>query len=757
MGAGAPFGLIAQALRRAAAIATVTPDAARPRWARWVARHVVSPDANRVAEFLGELAGVGEKTPSAQLGAARTDARLMGDQIARAWEELVSAECGAGPVLVAFDDVHWGDLPSLGLVEGALRRLSEAPLMVLVLGRPELAEIFPRLFVDRGAQTLQLGALTKGSSEKLLRAALGDGVDPSAVARAVETSGGNAFYLEELARAVAEGPLERVPESVLAMGEARLRSLDPDMRRVLRAASVFGEVFWTSAVARLTGRDSAKESLDAMLVSLTKNEIVTARSPSRFGNTAEYAFRHALLRDASYATLTPEDRETGHRLAASWLENAGERSALVLANHFELGGLPDRAASHFARAARDALGGNDFAAVEVMVAKAIRGGLRGNELAEAHLLLAEAHLWRGENPKAIESTLAAMQAADRPSATWFVAVSEAVAVAARTLDQSLQAELIAILCNEPITDDLEAAYVFACARALMGATGIEASAQLLDRVEATARGAKLDARTMGRLRVVRGVHSPNPETRIREVEAARMCFEEAGDHRYATLAQMNLGHHYAEVGAWEQAESAVRRASAQAVELGLAQVATWAKSILADVFRARGKLEEAETVARAALLELSTQQSRRYESTTRALLARVRVARGDLDDAEAQARAALECGAGVAAEANAAACLSEVLLARGRNADALTWARHAIHALEHHGVAEEWYGAAVRLALIRALHASGMKDEARQELASTHADLLARAAQIESPELRASLLERIFEHAAIVALVRDWG
>ena len=70
------------------------------------------------------------------------------------------------------------------------------------------------------------------------------------VARLVERAGGNAFYLEELIRAVAEGKGDALPETVLAMVQAASSALEVDARRVLRAASVFGQAFWRGGVRR---------------------------------------------------------------------------------------------------------------------------------------------------------------------------------------------------------------------------------------------------------------------------------------------------------------------------------------------------------------------------------------------------------------------------------------------------------------------------------------------------------------------------
>jgi predicted ATPase len=72
---------------------------------------------------------------------------------------------------------------------------------------------------------------------------LGDAVAPEVVEAILDRSAGNAFYLEELIRAVAEGKGSALPETVLTMAQARLDHLDVEERLVLRAAAIFGRVF----------------------------------------------------------------------------------------------------------------------------------------------------------------------------------------------------------------------------------------------------------------------------------------------------------------------------------------------------------------------------------------------------------------------------------------------------------------------------------------------------------------------------------
>ena len=199
----------------------------------------------RIAEFLGELLGVKHPDrPSFPLQAAREDAGVMAEWLLRSFKEWLEALARAGPVLIVLDNLHWVDAASLALwLDEVLRAHSEAPLGVLGLGRPELRE---RIEPFPEQQEIVLMGLRRRPAEDLLRAALPAATDAQ-LRRLVEQSGGNAFYLEELARHFASGASD-LPPTVLAMVQARLEELDPAERAVLRAASVFGERFWLGGV-----------------------------------------------------------------------------------------------------------------------------------------------------------------------------------------------------------------------------------------------------------------------------------------------------------------------------------------------------------------------------------------------------------------------------------------------------------------------------------------------------------------------------
>src|SRR5262249_46832998 len=157
--------------------------------------------------------------------------------------------------VLVFEDLHWGDAPSVEFVDAALRTLRGRPLLVLALGRPEVDDKFAKLWPDRDLQRVALPGLSVKACRRLVRHALGEIVEDQAT-RIIERADGNPLYLEELLRAVGAGAdlVEgAVPNSVLGMVQMRFDALGSEAKRVLRAASVFGQTFRSTGVKALLG------------------------------------------------------------------------------------------------------------------------------------------------------------------------------------------------------------------------------------------------------------------------------------------------------------------------------------------------------------------------------------------------------------------------------------------------------------------------------------------------------------------------
>ncbi|WP_437333455.1 protein kinase domain-containing protein [Sorangium sp. So ce394] len=249
--------------------------------------------------------------------------------------DLVEAVIRARPLVLVIEDLHRADEPSLQVLERALRTFQDRPLFVMAFARPEVHERFPGLWAERGAQQIHLRTLSPRSTARLVQDAHSS-LEPGEIATLIERAAGNPFYLEELLRSASEGCRDGLPESVLAMEQARLAALPPAERRFLRAASIFGSVFWMRGVLHLLGEGSSVTLAESALATLLAHKLIERHVTSRFPGEEELAFRQMLVCEAAYSTLTAADRARGHALAAAWLETAGEQDPVVLAGHREL-------------------------------------------------------------------------------------------------------------------------------------------------------------------------------------------------------------------------------------------------------------------------------------------------------------------------------------------------------------------------------------------------------------------------------------
>ncbi len=762
MSAGSPFGMIAPLVLGAAAVQDGEPLAARQRKLRArIGRHVPPKDVQRVTEFLGEVVGIHfPDDESEALHVARHDAMLMGDQMRAAWVDFVLAEASAQPVLLILEDLHWGDLPSVRFIDALLREARDRAVMVLALGRPELLELFPQLWAGRAVTTMRLGEMSRKAATRFARDTLGDAAAESDVLRVVDRAQGNAFYLEELIRSVAQGRGDELPETVLAMAQARLERLDPSSRLLLRAASVFGETFWKGGIMALLGGRDRSADLTEQFQSLCENELIVRRGEVKFPGEAEYVFRHALIREAANAMLTDEDRQLGHKLAGEWLEVAGERSAAVLAEHFERGGEPTRAVAWYHRAAEQALDGSDLEATIARSAKAIACGAAGATLGSCRYLASEAHNWRGEHAAAAAEAEAALRDLEPGGALWYGAAAEAIVANGRLQDHARLIETVRAVQAAPPNAGPRRVTAFARAvPVLLFAGHPELAAEVAKELEA-AESVTLDPIALARtheahaaLAMVAG----DDERYLGLVRAAIASFQRVGAARNVCIASVNAGYAFMKCGAFAEAGRALREALANAERAGLLYVMTAAKHNLGLVLARLGALDEAVAVEADAVALAKQQGDPRIMGGSLVYLAMIHEMRHELDEAEREVRAAIDVVKNIPPTlAVASGVLAKVLLARGAHDEALTAATTAIGLLESLGGVEEGE-ALVRLVHAEALHASGDLPGARAAITAARDRLDVRAQRLRDPALRRSFLEAVPENARTVALAASWG
>ena len=117
---------------------------------------------------------------------------------------------------------------------------------------------------------------------------------------------------------------------------ARLDSLEPVDKELVQNAAVVGKVFWTGALATLTGREPFL--VEEQLHGLERKEFVRRERRSGVAGETQYAFLHLLLRDVAYSQIPRSERADKHSGAAAWIESlSADRSedrAEMLAHHY---------------------------------------------------------------------------------------------------------------------------------------------------------------------------------------------------------------------------------------------------------------------------------------------------------------------------------------------------------------------------------------------------------------------------------------
>jgi DNA-binding NarL/FixJ family response regulator/tetratricopeptide (TPR) repeat protein len=304
--------------------------------------HLATLDRRRLeragGERLAELATIfpaidGPAVPEGALQVERYRAH-------RAVQELLDGLAVGRPLLLALDDLHWADEASLEVVASLLRRPPDGPVLLACAFRPAPAPPFLESAIaaaerERRAERIDLGPLTPEAAAELLAPI----PEPSVRDAVFRVSGGNPFYLSQLARFAIRHPVPRgdvrlldtltlgVPQSVMSMLAEEVRSLPPGSRRVLEAAAVAGEPFEPDVAAEI-GEVSEAE-VGGALDDLLARDLVRATDVPR-----HFRFRHPLVRRAVYAHAGGGWRLAAHGRAAAALASRGA-SAAAQAHHVE--------------------------------------------------------------------------------------------------------------------------------------------------------------------------------------------------------------------------------------------------------------------------------------------------------------------------------------------------------------------------------------------------------------------------------------
>ncbi|WP_178379928.1 adenylate/guanylate cyclase domain-containing protein [Cryptosporangium aurantiacum] len=437
-GDGLTYWPLAEIVRQAAGVGPEEDTAAVRR-----KLSALLPGDDRTVTALAGL--LGEPTGPTILEPPATAASV--EDLPEAMFRFASTLAARRPLVLVLDDLHWAEPALLDLILKLAEWLRDSPVLICCLSRPELLEAHPQLS-SGGTNTLMLEPLTGDDSAALLDNLL-DGAEGAEEVRAriVEAAEGNPLYIEELVGMLLDdGLLDRidgrwtltaeinrlaVPPSVGALLAARLDGLPKGERGVLERASVIGDVFYRNGVIALTSPDQRRDVTGALL-SLVRKELLRPEGSVLHGESA-LRFRHQLVRDAAYNSLSKRERAHLHEAAGRWMEEtlAGRLPELeeIVGYHLEQAAryrsgigpadpdtleLSRRAAEHLGRAGRRAFARRDMPAAITLLGRAT-ALLPAEHPGRVGLLpqFAAALVERGEFARASELLTEAAMAADR--------------------------------------------------------------------------------------------------------------------------------------------------------------------------------------------------------------------------------------------------------------------------------------------------------------------------------------------------------
>jgi len=296
-------------------------------------------------------------------------------------ERILLAVSRQQPTLIMVDDLHWADSLSLAFLERLIqltaRRLFDTPVMLLVLGRPpeEPTLDYGRLlqqFKIPPLHTIHLHTLDTTQSNYLINALLSQDIPEALRELILDHAQGNPLYVEEVLRSLIEdGTLKRdsktnqwqvtrdivdvkIPPSVQGIIAARLDRLPHTDKQIAQYAAIIGRVFWQELLKKI----AAMPEVEPSLLLLEIRHLTERLGQSQIADDWEWFFHHTLIQEVAYASVPKAIRRTIHqKVAAALEEELSDKTTFLLpliANHYEIGEMPEKAIDFLARSGEQA-------------------------------------------------------------------------------------------------------------------------------------------------------------------------------------------------------------------------------------------------------------------------------------------------------------------------------------------------------------------------------------------------------------------
>jgi ATP/maltotriose-dependent transcriptional regulator MalT len=260
------------------------------------------------------------------------------------------------PLVFVVEDLHWADASTRDLLRFAIRALDGARVLIIASYRSDevhrrhpLRPFLAELDRVRAVRRLDVPRLSQDEVGEQLTGIFGSKPTADVVGKIFSRSEGIPFFVEELARAGADGPHGALPDSVRDLLLVRVEQLSPSTQEILRVLSA--------------GSAEVDDALLSAVVDLEQIELEAALREAVSANLIRvegqaYAFRHALLREVLHEDVLPGKHARLHTRYAEVLENRPElvgdgSAAVAIAHHWYAAHEHERAFAAYIRAADD--------------------------------------------------------------------------------------------------------------------------------------------------------------------------------------------------------------------------------------------------------------------------------------------------------------------------------------------------------------------------------------------------------------------
>ena len=262
----------------------------------------------------------------------KLDPQLRFENTLDAFNNLIKATAMVRPVILHLEDAQWLDEDSKILLQSLSYGLKECPILIICTCR--YLDEGETVQFDLGSEvepfSIHLDQLSMDNVRQMAGEYLKTAVSVEVAQFLSEKTSGNPFFIEQLLEDLRERnalafsdegavteivqntiKIEDIPASVNTLLLSRLDRLDQQVKNVVRAASVLGTHFQLPVLEAMLGKP---EQFNEYVAMAEKQQIWFSQ------NNMTYQFKHALLRDASYAMQLKSNIREQHRLAGGAIE-----------------------------------------------------------------------------------------------------------------------------------------------------------------------------------------------------------------------------------------------------------------------------------------------------------------------------------------------------------------------------------------------------------------------------------------------------